>query len=146
MYLACLLMDYLVVKITKLRRYHDAVFRVLYKKVVKMYHTHVKKAQNRLGGKKNEMSLGNNFLPHVFLHSRVALNKAKGLWVVVWECQSSTTSPLSPLHPPAHQAGEHGHHHLGLDLHQVVWESVDTRADLPRHGDGIFGVLQLVLG
>lgn len=50
-------MDYLVVKITKLRRYHDAVFRVLYKKVVKMYHTHVKKAQNRLGGKKTKCLL-----------------------------------------------------------------------------------------
>lgn len=43
------------------------------------------------------------------------------------------------LHPPTHQAGEDCHHHFGLDLHEVFWESVDTGSDLPRHRDGISG-------
>jgi hypothetical protein len=73
---------------------------------------------------------------HVFLNSQVALHQANGLWVVC-RCQSDTASWLRPLHPPAHQACKHRHYHFGLYLHQVVWESVDTHPDLPRHGNGI---------
>lgn len=46
-------------------------------------------------------------------------------------------SLLDSLHPPTHQAGKDCHHHFGLDLHEVFWESVDTGSDLPRHRDGV---------
>lgn len=46
-------------------------------------------------------------------------------------------SPLGFLHASTHQAGEDGHHHFGVDLHQVFRQGVDLRPDLPRHGDGI---------
>lgn len=48
-------------------------------------------------------------------------------------------SPLDPLHASPHQAGEDGHHHFGVDLHQVLRQGVDFGPDLPRHGNGIPG-------
>ena len=50
---------------------------------------------------------------------------------------SGVRARLRPLHPAAHQAGKHRHHHLGLDLLQVLRKGVDPRADLPRHGNGV---------
>lgn len=50
---------------------------------------------------------------------------------------SASVSDL--LHPPTHQAGKDCHHHFGLDFHEVLGESVDTRPDLPRHRDCVPG-------
>lgn len=44
---------------------------------------------------------------------------------------------LRPLHPSAHQTREHGHHHLGFHLHEIVGQGVNASADLPGHGHGI---------
>lgn len=50
---------------------------------------------------------------------------------------SQCVSPLSLLHASAHQAGEDSHHHLGVDLHQVLGQGVDFGSDFPGHGDGV---------
>lgn len=50
-----------------------------------------------------------------------------------------STSVSDLLHPPTHQAGKDCHHHFGLDFHEVLGESVDTRPDLPRHRDCVPG-------
>lgn len=45
--------------------------------------------------------------------------------------------PLDLLHASTHQTGEDGHHHFGVDLHQVLRQGVDLCSNLPRHGNGI---------
>lgn len=37
----------------------------------------------------------------------------------------------------SHEAGEHRHHHLRLDFHQVLGERIHPGANLPGHGDGV---------
>ena len=39
-----------------------------------------------------------------------------------------------------HEAGVHRHHHLVLHLGDVLGQSVDRGADLPRHRDRVLGV------
>lgn len=52
---------------------------------------------------------------------------------------SQLASSLNLLHASPHQAGKDGHHHLRVDLHQVLRQGIDFGSDLPGHGDGISG-------
>ena len=52
---------------------------------------------------------------------------------------------LLPGLGPNHEAGEHGHAHFGLHFNEVIWQGIDTSTNLSAHGDGILGVLQLLL-
>lgn len=64
--------------------------------------------------------------------------RANGFWLwFKYMMASANVSDL--LHPPTHQAGKDCHHHFGLDFHEVLGESVDTRPDLPRHRDCVPG-------
>lgn len=49
----------------------------------------------------------------------------------------SVTDCLDSLQAAGHEAGEHRHHHLRFDLHQVLGQRVHAGADLPGHGDGV---------
>lgn len=53
--------------------------------------------------------------------------------------QAGGLCSLNALQPSAHQAGKHGHHHLGLHLHHVLWQGIDAGANPPGHGDGVPG-------
>lgn len=44
-----------------------------------------------------------------------------------------------------HEAGEDGHHHLGLDFRQILRQGVGAGTDLTAHRDGILGVGHAVL-
>lgn len=58
-------------------------------------------------------------------------------WTEKFSQQTPLAAPLRPLHAPPHQTGEDGHHHFGVDLHQILGQSVNFSSNLPRHGDGI---------
>ena len=49
-------------------------------------------------------------------------------------------------HIDEHESGVDRHHHLVLHLRQVLGQGVHGGADLPGHGDGVFGVAHAVLG
>ena len=70
--------------------------------------------------------------------------EADSLWLCV--CVSGCVSPLRLLHASAHQTGEDGHHHFGVDLYQVLRQGVDLCSDLPRHGNGVPGAGKAQLG
>lgn len=44
---------------------------------------------------------------------------------------------LCPLHATCHEAGKHCHHHLRLDLHQVLRQRVYPGTNLPGHRDSV---------
>ena len=52
---------------------------------------------------------------------------------------------LELLHVRQHEAGVHGHHHLVLDLTDILWQGVHRGSNLPGHGHAILGIRQAVL-
>lgn len=47
------------------------------------------------------------------------------------------SSLLYSLHSSAHQAGEHGHDHLWLHLHKILWKSINSGTNSSCHGHSI---------
>ena len=44
-----------------------------------------------------------------------------------------------------HEAGKNSHHHLGLHLYDVFWQSVHSGTNLTRHGDDILRIAEFIL-
>lgn len=44
-----------------------------------------------------------------------------------------------------HDTSEHRHNHFIFHFHYVFWQGVDPRSDFTGHGDGVLGIIQLLL-
>lgn len=80
----------------------------------------------------------NSFMFTLFMFHPFKQRKRQSVSQYVCErvcvCVTSVhVSPLGPFHASSHQAGEDGHHHFLVNLHQVLGQGVDFGSDLPRH-------------